>query len=831
MKKSIKPLEELLDSVRDIEGFPIGSDEDILALSDPPYYTACPNPYIDDFINKNGIPYDEENDDYHREPFVGDVSEGKTDPLYTAHSYPTKVPYKAIINYIQHYTKVDDIVLDGFSGTGMTGVAAQVLKRKAILSDLSPIASFVSKNYNHIPELDSFEQKAWRILHDVQNECGWMYETRHHGNKKGTINYIVWSDIFKCPYCNEEHVFWEVALDRDNKKLKDVYICPHCQADVKKTECEKSKYNALDPFVDDVITHIKRTPVLINYTYAKKRHEKRPDSEDIELIDKINSMEIPHWFPTNGMMDKGGEWGDTWRAGVHLGLTHVHHFYTKRNLWTLASFLDKAKSTSPYFLKFLFSSMILRSTQLNRVSIRNYFHGGGGWNLSPLAGTLYYPSLSVETSVLEQITSRIKLLKRAISSVRFKGNNVIVSVNSCTNLQPKENTVDYIFTDPPFGDNLMYSELNFISESWFRLTTDNKSEAIINKAQSKGLSDYQHLMSRSFDEYYRVLKPNRWITVVFHNSKSSVWNAIQESMMKSGFIVAQVAILDKKQGSFKQVTSAGSVKNDLVISAYKPKKSFDRKFLELAGEGLEEEFINMHLKHLQAEPAVERTEQMLYSKLLAYYVQRGYTVKYDSSTFYKMLRMRFVEEDGFWFTSGQLEDYREFKQKLKLEGIDEIKSGQMVLFIHDEKSAIVWLNTFLTEPKEFKVIHPSYTKIAHLSGDNVPEIRELLDKNFILQYGKYRRPQNEEEKFSINKKREIELQREFDALFLEAKGSKKKIKICRKQAVIYGFEQCYKNNKFQDILDLAARLDKKIIENDSEISEFIEVAELKVEGF
>ncbi|HNT67407.1 MAG TPA: DNA methyltransferase, partial [bacterium] len=138
--KPIKPLAELLDSVRNIEGFPIGKDEDILNLSDPPHYTACPNPYIDDFIAEHGTPYDETTDDYHREPFVGDVSEGKNDPIYNAHSYHTKVPHKAIMKYIDHYTKEGDIVFDGFCGTGMTGVAAQLLNRKAILSDLSPIA-------------------------------------------------------------------------------------------------------------------------------------------------------------------------------------------------------------------------------------------------------------------------------------------------------------------------------------------------------------------------------------------------------------------------------------------------------------------------------------------------------------------------------------------------------------------------------------------------------------------------------------------------------------------------------------------------------------------
>jgi hypothetical protein len=98
---------------RKIEGFPIGEDEDILALSDPPYYTACPNPFIRDFIDHFGRPYDP-NEGYKREPYAADVSEGKNDPIYNAHSYHTKVPHKAIMRYILHYTNPGDLVFDGF---------------------------------------------------------------------------------------------------------------------------------------------------------------------------------------------------------------------------------------------------------------------------------------------------------------------------------------------------------------------------------------------------------------------------------------------------------------------------------------------------------------------------------------------------------------------------------------------------------------------------------------------------------------------------------------------------------------------------------------------
>ncbi|MDY7030219.1 MAG: DNA methyltransferase, partial [Spirochaetota bacterium] len=250
---------------RKIDGFPLGDDEDILALSDPPYYTACPNPFLEEFIEQEGKPYDP-NEKYHREPFAADVSEGKNDPIYNAHSYHTKVPHKAIMRYILHYTEPGDLVFDGFAGTGMTGVAAQLCgderavedlgyrvqqdgvirrenggepfsklgARKAILNDLSPAATFIAYNYNTPVDTDAFAREAERILDEVEAECGWMYWTLHNPTEAqireavallkvadfktrlmdsdlplATINYTVWSDVFVCPECMNEIVFWE----------------------------------------------------------------------------------------------------------------------------------------------------------------------------------------------------------------------------------------------------------------------------------------------------------------------------------------------------------------------------------------------------------------------------------------------------------------------------------------------------------------------------------------------------------------------------------------------------------------------------------------------
>ena len=137
-------LRKKLPELRQIEGFPLGEDDDIINLSDPPYYTACPNPWLNDFIAE----WEKEKEQLEaegkrkadfevKEPYASDVSEGKFDPLYMYHPYLTKVPHHAIIKYLNHYTQSGDVILDGFAGTGMTGAASRLCDepRRAICVD------------------------------------------------------------------------------------------------------------------------------------------------------------------------------------------------------------------------------------------------------------------------------------------------------------------------------------------------------------------------------------------------------------------------------------------------------------------------------------------------------------------------------------------------------------------------------------------------------------------------------------------------------------------------------------------------------------------------
>ena len=678
---------------RKIEGFPIGEDEDILALSDPPYYTACPNPFIEDFIKHYGKSYDPANDNYRREPFAADVSEGKNDPIYNAHSYHTKVPHKAIMRYILHYTEPGDVVFDGFCGTGMTGVAAKLCSdrvlveslgykvnkdgsiyqqeidedgktvwkffsniggRRAILNDLSPAGTFIAYNYNATLDVKTFERESKRILKEVEDQYGWMYLTLHNpeaqhieeairileneGNNfsssvndlpLSTLNYTVWSEFIRCSACGGEELYWSLAVDEKTRYKKGVtepIQCPHCLAMAPFREWEKVLVTKYDPLLGKTISQPKQAPVLINYNYGSKKIEKTPDAFDLSLNRFIQKCNINKLYPNYPMLFKGTNWGDTWRAGVHTGLEYVHHFYFDRSLRLVVLLIDEARKASINVrnsILFWIQSVGLGFSRLNR-----YLEASFSQVNRYLKGTLYVARFTTDVSAPYALKGKIKRMINVLGI----GGKCVTTTQSATDKIGKPNSLDYIFVDPPFGGNIMYSEVNFLWESWLEVFTNADKEAVESKSQGKDLHAYQELMTACFHNFYILLKPNRWMTVEFHNSKNSVWNCIQEAIQKAGFVVADVRTLDKKQMTMQQMTSRGAVKQDLVISAYKPNGGLEERFKLTAGteEGVWD-FVRMHLKQLpvfvskdgRAEVIAERQNYLLFDRMVAFHRVTG----------------------------------------------------------------------------------------------------------------------------------------------------------------------------------------------------------------
>lgn len=827
-----------IDKVRGVEGFPIGADDDIIALSDAPFYTACPNPYIDEFIRKNGTPYDEVSDNYHCEPFASDVSEGKSDAIYNAHAYHTKVPYKAIMRYILHYTKPGDLVYDGFCGTGMTGVAAQMCGnidqstkckwssedksikwgiRKAIMNDLSPMAAFIAKNYTTPIDVWAFEIEASKILEECFSECRWMWITKHQeGNEihEAIINHVAWSDTLICPHCSGEISFGAHAATKDGK-IKDSFNCPHCQVKLKKGECAKKQVLRFDRVSKETFSTAEQTPLVINYSYAGKRYEKVPDEDDVALLKKIEELDIPYWYPTD-LLPNGYNTAQPIRSH---GYNRVNLFYTKRILYFLSKLYDLIqKSDLRDSLSIWFTSQLINLSKLNR------YRPTVSFPYNPLSGTLYVSSLTCESSPYAAYVGKIKKFVQALSVV--KEFNSVISVNSTTDLKNvPDNCIDYIFTDPPFGSNLNYSELSFIWEAWLKVKTNNKCEAIINSVQNKGLLEYQELMTKSFIEYYRILKPKRWMTVEFHNSKNAVWNAIQEALQRAGFVVADVRTLDKQLGTFKQTTSNSAVKQDLVISAYKPKDSFKHELLEKAGSPETAwNFVRQHLSNIpivvtkngKIELISERQAFLLFDRMVAYHVVSGIPVPIDSTDFYRGLDEKFLKRDEMYFLADQVNEYDTARIK------NDIEPVEFCLFVTNEKTAISWLYQQLNEPKTYAEIQPKFMQEVKAIDrfEAMPELAVLLEENFLQDdNGCWYVPDIHKEG-DVAKLREKKLWKEFEG-YMNSKG---KLKLFRSEAIRVGFAKLWKDKNYREIVDMAERLPEQTIQEDPNLLMYYDIS-------
>jgi hypothetical protein len=254
------------------------------------------------------------------------------------------------------------------------------------------------------------------------------------------------------------------------------------------------------------------------------------------------------------------------------GLTSIDKFYTDRNLIAASAIWKEIRCIEDTELSaaiaFVFTSLYKRITKLSE-----YRFWGGSGNTA----NFNVPYISNESNVFISFLRKAKSIADHISTTgtHYSG-RAFVNTGTATNLAflPDE-SVDFIFTDPPFGANINYSDMNVLWESWLGDFTNTEPEAIMNRIQGKGVDEYRLLMLDSLKESYRVLRKNHWMVLVFMNSSEVVWEALYSAILESGFEIEKVNIFDKRHGTFKQYVSDNTAGSDLIIHCRKlslPKK-------------------------------------------------------------------------------------------------------------------------------------------------------------------------------------------------------------------------------------------------------------------
>ena len=531
------------------------------------YYSGDqPNPSLRAFVEQHmkERPYDALHDDYDVAPFAHAIDDTKSTALYRLHTYWSKKKYSDIQQYVRHYTKPGDLVLDPFCGSGSTALAALMEGRGTIAIDRSPAATFITKNYCTPLDPSQLQQALHELETAVRPEVDWLYETRCEkcGGLARTLG-TVYSQIFQCPECGERIALFdcpEIAVEKFGKSKK-MRVCPFCRDRSKTVEIDaRCVISGAVPVSVSYECLSGCTPRRDSRTHNDPDPLKREYFErfDMGKIREIESKEVSHWYPHDKMMnveDDTVPWGDKWRAGTS-NFRSVDELFTRRNLWALATIREHVHPDG--LVEFLWTAGLLPGSRLNGVV--------GG----TLAGTYYLPPVFLEGNILESMERRANTLADE-STLRLNPQEAVISTQTATDLGAiRSDSIDYVFTDPPYGGKFQYGELNFVWEAWLGLDTHwHEDEIIVNTVRGKTEDDWASLLRQAMEECYRVLKPGRWLSLCYHDTSEGTWSLVQDIMSEIGFVAdrpSDVLYLDSRHKSFNQYTAGQVTKRDLVIN-------------------------------------------------------------------------------------------------------------------------------------------------------------------------------------------------------------------------------------------------------------------------
>jgi SAM-dependent methyltransferase len=540
------------------------------------------------------------------------VSSPKTSSAYQAHSYPTKIPPEAIRPFIEACSKPGDTILDPFCGSGMTGVAARLAGRAAILSDLSPGAVHLARNHSRRVDPSALKSalnvfdREWMVAAERQLYATVCPTCQRHAITRHTI----WSEVHACPECKAQLVVWSFA-DEDDGSIPRTLTCSRCHRNV-------ARSGAIP---------LRSQPVhfVVDCPHCPSLQRGDLSAAQVRRIREFANRTNPYWVPTTPL-DSSREMYK--RSALHLkGITDVRDFYLPRarlalaRLWAAIAAVSEPDLMGA--LQFAFTNTAWHSSRMRRYNTR------GGQR--PLTGTLYIPQLIAEANVFEVFRHQVAQVATFYDHLPEDGLGIDIRQSSAADLSwIDSNSIDYAFTDPPFGSNIFYADCNFVWEAWLGDVTDADEEMVVNRSRSltdggKTVSDYGNLLAQAFGELRRVVKPDGRISVVFHNADDTVWSAMLGAAEHAGLRQVEVSLLDKVQRSMKGYKGRAGQElvpfYDLVIT-FSP-GGVATAHLNGAGE-IAASAVQSHLGTLNGhDHAPERTLEYLYSLAVSHVVRQG----------------------------------------------------------------------------------------------------------------------------------------------------------------------------------------------------------------
>jgi len=784
---------------------------------------------VTEFIKKYGKPYDPETDDYDVGPFQKSFDNAsKSSAIYNMHMYWTKQDPYVIKQFIEHYTKPGDIVLDAFCGTGMTGVAAMTCGRHAILTEISPACIHIARNYTTPIEPHILERAYYKLREKVEPEIRPFYKTKCHNckNPDAHIANTILSDVLRCPRCSAQILYagdgrWEKM--KKGEKFRKI-LCQNCGYEFTKAKAQFVRVEPIEIRVDcprcKARGEKKAKPLdeedwrrYINIEGGERFINKLgnkvlEEMKEEEGLDKMPSKDPSYWYPKDVKF-----FGDEPKRNYKRGITHPYQMFSRRNLialsilWHYVNEIEEEKVRDK--MRFTFTGMLFYVSLMRRWVYSNVAG-------VPLKGTLFIASVIQDVNTLEIFDFKIKQVLRGLRELLpFKGNgSVFLKKLSATNLNLGDNTIDYAFYDPPYGANINYSELNIVWEAWLNEFTMVKDEIIENKYQGKNRDIYGKMMLAALKEVYRVLKPGRWLTMIYSYSDPSMYRIIQNIAHEAGFVDEGVLLhINSASKTFAQETSDKSQQRFLVINFKKPKDT--KKKAIKKSEDIDYDVIRVIQDFLTKQPG--KTRDYIYDQVIKQLFSTVQIQKFDLD---EILKNFFRKVGDEWYTPGTLVTRK--KEKEELQG--ELFPGPPPLE-HPEKEVILQLQEFL---KRYKRVPYSELREFYLRKIDIPLERkfdDLIKENFKVEEGKVRLPTPVEQTRMQNIS--IQYQIRVISRFLDGKLDR----IPQTEELSNWVEFCYQNEFYKEGSQIFNLLGEDKVEPDryKKLKKIAEVCRIKCE--
>lgn len=488
---------------------------------------------------------------------------------YLMHKYWGRKPHNVVAGYIENYTNPGDTVLDPFAGSGMTPIEAIKLNRRGIGVDINPMSKFIALNTVSDVDLDKYKSIAHTILVEVSQKYNRLYETT-------------------CPDCKSighiETAIWE------NGKLVRI-----------KGKC------------------------INDGTFVKDADQQDQQLYETVLREKLElDAEGRLFYPKDKVL----------KYVKRSGKESIDELFTSRALIILSYLRKRIFEIEDLeirnLLLFTFTSMLANvSNMLPGDKERATYKSG--WVISKF----WTPKVHTERNIFHCF----KLRMRAIVKGKNELSNIPKGLLSYENQDSsnlyflENNSIDYIFTDPPYGESIAYLALSQFWNSWLNNEVDYENEIIVDSYRNKDYVDYAQRMRNTFKELYRVLKPNHYLSFTFHNRDLNVWKSVIDAYKEAGFILQEVILQEQAVSSGTQgINKINTLTGDFVYTLRKPNPN------EVNGHKKQKNRNNLEFLKEQISTIIMESETITPSKL------------------YEKLIPRVVEEECYFDEKGKAID-------------------------------------------------------------------------------------------------------------------------------------------------------------------------------